>query len=218
MDPLVSASPTLQTTAARYRDAVRSAPILLVVVALAACGGSKTSTPPKPITPKPAPSRFRGIVVPVTMAPPIALHDAAGKAYTLAGQHGRYTLVTFLYTHCPDVCPLIAANLNRALQQVPGVSVLAVSVDPKRDTAAAVDAYAKRMHLVPQFHYLIGTPKQLHPVWSTYHVAAVSHAAGLVDHVAYTVLVDPKGRERLIYDAQVKAAMVVHDLRVLMHA
>lgn len=200
---------------------MRAAPILLVVLALAACGGSKAAAPAKPITPKPAPSRFRGIVVPATKAPPIALHDAAGHAYTLAGQRGRYTLVTFLYTHCPDVCPLIAANLNQALRLSHAgdrVSVFAVSVDPKRDTAAAVAAYAKRMHLVPQFHYLIGTPAQLHPVWSTYHVAAVSHAAGLVDHVAYTVLVDPKGRERLIYDAQVKAAMVVHDLRVLMHA
>ena len=201
---------------------VRAAPILLVVLALAACGGSKSSAPPKPLTPKPAPSRFRGIVVPTAKAPPIALHDASGHAYTLAGQHGHYTLVTFLYTHCPDVCPLIAANLNQALRlshaATTHVSVLAVSVDPKRDTPAAVTAYAKRMHLVPQFHYLIGTPAQLHPVWSTYHVAAVSRAAGLVDHVAYTVLVDPQGRERLIYDAQVKTAMVVHDLRVLMHA
>jgi protein SCO1/2 len=160
--------------------------------------------------------------VPTSVAPPIALHDAAGKRVTLASRRGEYTLVTFLYTHCPDVCPLIAASLNQALRQLDAsrthVGVLAVSVDPKGDTAAAVRAYAKRMHLVPQFQYLIGTAPQLRPVWARYHVAAQAPASGVVSHVAYTALIDPHGKERLIYDAQVKPGMVVHDLRVLMHA
>jgi cytochrome oxidase Cu insertion factor (SCO1/SenC/PrrC family) len=46
-------------------------------------------------------------------------------------------------------------------------------------------------------------------------VLAVSQKPGVVDHVAYTVLIDPKGRMRLLYDAQVKARQVVHDLRLL---
>ena len=197
---------------------MRAAPLLLIALLLAACGGSKAAAPPKPIVPKQPQHRFRGIAVPPAKAPPIALHDAAGHPFTLTSQRGHYTLVTFLYTHCPDVCPLIAANLNQALRVTPHVSVLAVSVDPKGDTPAAVRAYVKQKHLVPQFHYLIGTPAQLRPIWATYHVAAVARSVGLVDHVAYTVLVDPQGRERLLYDAQVKAEMVVHDLRVLQHA
>ena len=88
-----------------------------------------------------------------------------GTPVTLAGQRGRYVLVTFLYTHCPDVCPLIAANLNAALRTLGAgtkhVRVLAVSVDPKGDTAAAVRAYRTRMHLLPQFRYLIGTRAEL---------------------------------------------------------
>ena len=199
---------------------MRAAPLLLIVLVLAACGGSKAAAPPKVITPKPAPSAFKGIKIPPTPAPPIALHDATGRPVSLAAQRGRWTLVTFIYTHCPDVCPLIAANLNQSLRllHAKSVDVLAVSVDPKGDTAASVAAYAKRMHLAPQFHYLIGSRAELKPVWARYHVAAVGRNAGLVDHVAYTVLVDPRGNERLLYDAQVKAGMVVHDLRVLMHA
>jgi protein SCO1/2 len=195
---------------------MRVAPLLLIALLLAACGG-KAAAPTTPSFPKPAAGKYRGISVPATKAPPIALHDDAGKPVTLASQRG-WTLVTFLYTNCPDVCPLIAANLNRALQQVQNVSVLAVSVDPTGDTPATVRAYVKQKHLVPRFHYLLGTPGQLRPVWARYHVAAQTPGGGVVTHVAYTVLIDPHGRERLIYDAQVKAPMVVHDLRVLMHA
>jgi len=201
---------------------MRVVTIALVLLVLAGCGGSESAAPPKPWFPKPAASKFRGIVVPQTKAPAIALHDAAGTPVTLASRRGHWTLVTFIYTHCPDVCPLIAANLNEALRELhaatTGVRVLAVSVDPKGDTPAAVRAYGKRMHLVPQFRYLIGTATQLHPVWALYHVAAQSPQTGLVSHVTYTVLIDPNGKERLIYDAQVTAAKVVHDLRVLMHA
>jgi len=69
---------------------------------------------------------------------------------------------------------------------------------------------------VPSFRYLLGTPAALRPVWAAWHVLAVRQGAGVVDHVAYTALVDPKGRERLVYGSSVRAAQVVHDLRILM--
>jgi protein SCO1/2 len=201
------------------RALLASAALLVLALPLAGCGGSSSASQ-TPTYPKPPPSRFRGIAVPVTTAPPIVLHDADGRRVTLASRRGGWTLVTFIYTHCPDVCPLIASNLNQSLRQIGAarhnVEVLAVSVDPKGDTPAAVRAYAKRMHLVPQFRYLIGTASQLQRVWKAYHVAAVSRRADVVDHVAYTVLVDPHGKERVVYDAQVRAAQVVHDLRLVL--
>ena len=139
---------------------------------------------------------------------------------TLAAQRGRYVLVTFLYTRCPDVCPLIAENLNRALttlgRSAGDVRVLAVSVDPKGDTPSAVRAYSKRMHLVSQFRYLIGTRAELRPTWAAWNVLSVRQSARVVDHVAYTALVDRAGKERVLYGADVHAKDVVHDLRVLM--
>lgn len=193
--------------------------LLLAVLALAGCGGSspKASAPNAPPVPI---SNFKGLKIAPRPAPAIALHDASGKPYTLAAQRGSYTLVTFIYTKCPDVCPLITANLNATLRLIGArahrVDVLAVSVDPKGDTPAAVRAYATRMHLVPQFHYLIGTSAQLRKVWNAWQVEAVSGNKAIVDHVAYTALVDPAGKERLIYDAQTHAADIVHDLHLLM--
>lgn len=175
---------------------------------------SKVAAPPT----TPANGLAGSAIQPPDRAQPIALHDAHGRAITLAGQRGRWTLVTFLYTHCPDVCPLIASNLNTVLRaRGPNakLSVLAVSVDPKGDTPANVRAYERRMHLEPSFHFLIGTRAQLRPVWAAWHVLAVQSKPNLVDHVAYTALVDPQGRRRVLYDSQIQAQQVLHDLRVL---
>ena len=200
----------------------RTVPLLavlaLVALIAAGCGSSSAAKMQVQTT---TGSGFAGVALqPPRVAQPIALHDAEGRPVTLAGQRGRYVLVTFIYTHCPDVCPLITANLNAALRTLGperrNVRVLAVSVDPVGDTAAAVQAYAKRMHLLPQFRYLIGTKPQLRRVWSAWHVLAVLGKADVVDHVAYTALIDRTGKERVLYDSKVRAGQVVHDLRRLM--
>jgi len=191
--------------------------LLLLVAVLAGCGSSKaaqTTTAPT--------QRFAGgELTPPKVAPPIALHDADGTSVTLASERGRYVLVTFIYTHCPDVCPLITKNLNAALRVIgpsarKQVRVLAVSVDPVGDTPKAVEAYAREKHLFPQFRYLIGSRPELRRVWKAWHVLAVETKPDLVDHVAYTALIDTRGNERVLYDSSVHATQVVHDLRVLM--
>lgn len=194
----------------------------LVALVAAGCGGSSAAKIQGPTTTASASGFAGAALLPSQPAEPIALHDDEGRAVTLAGQRGRYVLVTFLYTHCLDVCPLIAATLNAALRTIGperrNVRVLAVSVDPAGDTRAAVRAYVKRLHLLPQFRYLIGTRAQLHRVWVVWHLLAVAPKAGVVDHVAYTALVDPAGKERVLYNSQVKSQQVVHDLRRLLRS
>ena len=193
----------------------RAVPLVLLAAVLAGCGSSRAT---QTTTPK---SAFAGAeLVPPKAAPPIALHDASGSPVTLAAQQGRYVLVTFIYTHCPDVCPLITKNLNAALRAIgparQHVRVLAVSVDPAGDTPKTVEAYAREKHLLPQFRYLIGTKPELRRVWKAWRVLAVESKPDLVDHVAYTALIDTRGQERVLYDSSVHATQVVHDLRVLM--
>ena len=195
----------------------RIAPLVLLAAVLAGCGSSAARID-APVTP--ARTFSGGEVSPPRAAPPIRLHDASGQTVTLAAQRGRYVLVTFLYTHCPDVCPLIAQNLNAAVRTLggaaSGVHVLAVSVDPKGDTPKAVRAYTRRLHLAPQFRYLIGTPAELHRTWTAWNVLSVRQSPQVVDHIAFTALVDPTGKERILYGADVHAKDVVHDLRILM--
>jgi protein SCO1/2 len=194
----------------------RLAALALLVLALAGCGGSAVAE-----SGKPAPERFRGSEV----TPPLAtanfrLHDQDGKLVTLDGQRGRLAILAFLYTQCPDVGPLIAQNLNLALRQLTPaerakVRVLAISVDPKGDTARRVRQFVYAHRLLPEFRYLTGTRAQLAPVWRAFHVAVGDNPES-VDHSAYELLVDPDGKGRVIYDAQVRPAAVVHDVRVLL--
>jgi protein SCO1 len=225
--PIVPASPAWKTAtpearrapARLYRAIVRTAALLALVALAAGCGGSAASSGSSAATAHTSP--FRGAELPSPKrAPDFVLRDQHGASVRLSDQRGRYVLVTFLYTHCPDVCPVIAANLNTALRTLgplrSRVRVLAVSVDPQGDTPAAVRAYARRLRLLPQFHYLIGPRPALMRVWRDYGVLAVARDKELVDHTASTVLVDSEQKRRVLYDAHVRAGDVVHDLRRLL--
>jgi protein SCO1/2 len=189
-------------------------PFLLALVA-AGCGGGGSKATQK------ASSKFRGGELHPTIAPAnFALRDQSGKLVSLTDQHGHFAIITFLYTNCPDVCPLIASNLGQVQRKLAGdgtkVSVLGVSVDPKRDTPAAVRQFIRSHRLSPDFHYLTGTRAQLAKVWKAYGILVRPGKLDTVDHAAYEMLVDPKGRARLIYNPTVKAADVVHDIKALL--
>jgi protein SCO1/2 len=152
--------------------------------------------------------------------PGFTLHDQNGRSLSLAGQRGKLVLLTFLYTHCKDVCPLTAQNLSAAVRLLgprrDDVRVLAVSVDPRGDTPAAVRRFVRLHRLVPQFHYLIGSQAQLAPIWKAYSVTSVRRAKGDIDHTLYTVLADGSGKARVLYDATATPTDVAHDLRLLL--
>ena len=145
-------------------------------------------------------------------APSFDLRDQAGRTLGSQSERGHWLVVAFLYTHCPDVCPLIANNLGAAMRKLPDLRVLAVSVDPKGDTPAAVRTFLRVHRLPARFRYLTGTRAELAPVWKKFHVAAVGGPKGTVSHSAFELLVDPSGKERILYDASLRATDIEHDL------
>jgi protein SCO1/2 len=191
--------------------------LVVALAAAAGCGGTRRAQPGS-TAPSAVGVGFR-VAKPVS-APDFTLHDQAGKPVHLAALRGTKVVIAFLYVHCVDVCPLIAENLNQALrnltaQERQGVRVLAISVDPKGDTPAAVRSYAAIHHLLPQFRYLIGSRAELEQVWRAYGVAAVAGDPGRVDHSAYELLVDAEGKGRVRYDSTVRPGPVTADIRAL---
>ena len=194
----------------------RAAGVALVVLLCSACGGSHRAAPAQ----QPRRELLGTPALASSVAANFRLRDQSGRYMSLSAQRGKVVLVTFLYTHCPDVCPLIAEHLNRALlalgPQRTRVRVLAVSVDPVGDTPRAVRAYAREHRLLPQFHYLLGSRKQLQPVWQSYNVLAASETPGVVNHTAITLLVDPRGKPRVYFDPRTRSSMFVHDVRAVL--
>ena len=151
--------------------------------------------------------------------PDFALRDQDGRLVRLASQRGKVALITFLYTHCPDLCPLTAQNLNDMLRSLgakrQSVTVLALSVDPSGDTPRAVDNFVRNHRLLPQFHYLTGTEKVRRSIWRAYKVQAIPQGEAGVDHTLYTLMIDPGGKARVLFDVQARPAAIAHDVRLV---
>jgi protein SCO1 len=182
---------------------------------------SERAAAPKPVAQGRIVDRFRGTpVLAGTIAQDFALRDQDGEVIRLSAQQGHAVLLTFLYTRCPDVCPLLAENLNAVLnslgaKQRSRVRVIAVSVDPAHDTPRTVRAFVKSHGLLPQFHYLVGPKNDLKPIWQAYNLVVEVQNVERVTHSAYVLLIDRAGKPRFYYPPTVGAAALLHDLRRL---
>ena len=182
-----------------------------VVAAALALSGAASAAPPV----------FEGPTIKNPHAPAdFALRDQRGSLVRLSALRGRVVLLTFLYTHCPDYCPLTAERLNGALQSLGAartqVRVVAVSVDPAGDTPHSVASFIRRHGLLPQFVYLTGARAALSRIWHLYGVQSRQHAGDQVDHTLYTLLLDRRGRGRVLYDSSATSSSIVHDVRLLL--
>ena len=155
------------------------------------------------------------------MAPDFTLTDGvSGKSLTLSSLRKNTVALAFLYTRCPDVCPLTAGQF-RAAQRSLGddalkVDFVAVSVDPEGDTPAAVREFSSLHDLTERWHYLIGPRPQLEAVWALYGIGSfTSSDARAVEHNDAIYLIDGRGRERAILHSSDPTNWLLDDLRAL---
>jgi len=157
---------------------------------------------------------------PPAPSPDFTLRDSTGKRVRLSQFKGRAVLLTFIYDHCPDVCPLIVANLHNALvglgSRASDVQIVAVSVDPKGDTPRTVKAFLAAHEMTGRVEYLIGSLKQLAPVWKSYGVEVQGTPDSReVGHSAFVYGITASGKRRALYPADFKPAWIIHDVPLL---
>ena len=155
---------------------------------------------------------------------PFRLESAAGRTVTDRSFRGRYMLVYFGYTHCPDVCPTTLANVAGALRELgPAAGRLAavfISVDPTRDTPAVIGRYTALFS--KRIVGLTGTPAEIARVAGEYHVYYKKHPDGpgkldySVDHSSLLFLMSPSGRFIAPITASSSASELAAELRRLM--
>lgn len=153
---------------------------------------------------------LRGNVLPEQLterpAPAFRLADARGGVLDSRALRGRPYAVTFLYTRCPDVCPLIAHEIKGALERMGAdaarVTVVGISVDPRGDRPAAVRAWLRRQDLPENFRYAVGSRRELAPVWRAYYTAPqIPDRPETSTHTASVWLIGADGRPRTKYSA-----------------
>lgn len=132
---------------------------------------------------------------------PFTLVDQDGKTVTDRDFQGRWLLVYFGYTYCPDVCPTSLARNAEALDLLgprgDAVVPVLISVDPQRDTPEKMKDYVHYFH--PRTVGLTGTPQQVAAVAKDYRVFYMKveredPSAYLMDHSSFTYLVGPDGK------------------------
>ena len=144
---------------------------------------------------------FEGALRPPGVPPAdFALRDQDGEPITLADVRGEVAVVTFLYSTCEDTCPLVAQQIQGALDQLGrDVPVLAFSVDPATDTRRSARAFLLDQRLTGDWHFLMGERAELQPVWDAYGIQpqAVREGEPDLEHSISVVLLDGGGRQRI---------------------
>jgi protein SCO1/2 len=150
---------------------------------------------------------------------PFALTANDGRQLTDADFRGRYMLIYFGFTYCPDACPTalatMAAALDRLGEKGEDIQPILITVDPERDTPEVLRDYVAAFH--SRLIGLTGTPEAIADVLAAYKVYGAkgeSDASGgyLVDHSSALFLMDPEGRFLTLFSGQTDVEALVAGL------
>ena len=164
----------------------------------------------------------QGLLTPARPAPPLALHNYLGEPVNIDSYRDKAVLVTFLYTSCPDICPLITADLRVALNLMgpataSKVRIIAVSVDPRTDTPKVVAAFLARHEMTGRMKYLIGSAAELALVWKAWGVGSERDAQQpqFVDHTGLVYGITGSGKRLTVYPPEFQPSEIAHDVPLL---
>ncbi|MBL7692589.1 MAG: SCO family protein [Flavipsychrobacter sp.] len=158
---------------------------------------------------------------------PFSFVNQEGKVITNADVAGKINVVSYFFATCKGICPAMNRNLQKVYNACKGdkeIIFLSHTVDPKRDTVAALNAYGKLMEADPaQWMFLTGDKKKLYDMARySYLISAGDDTTGLsIDadfiHDQQFTLVDGAGRIRGFYDGldSVKVRQLILDIRKL---
>jgi cytochrome oxidase Cu insertion factor (SCO1/SenC/PrrC family) len=154
---------------------------------------------------------------------PFQLTDQHGKPVSDQAFRGRYMLIYFGYSFCPDVCPTTLAVMAQALEKLGGKShqvvPVFITIDPERDTPKVLDDYMKSFG--PNFVGLTGSVEAIKDAEKKYRVYAVKKPldpakpkAGYgMDHSSVLYLMGPNGKLISFYDEAISPDALAKELR-----
>ncbi len=170
------------------------------------------------------PHIFHGTVLqPTATVQDFRLDTTLGKPMQLSDFRGKYVLLYFGYTFCPDVCPLTLSELQTTVtelgQRADDQQVIFISVDPARDTVEQLASYLP--HFNSSFIGMTGTEEGILQAATQFGIfydigEATNGGYYTVDHTSTVVVIDPEGYARLVFPYGVTGKEMAEDLRYLM--
>ena len=170
-----------------------------------------------------------------------SLMNFDGNMTNLSDFNGQVLIVSFVYSRCPDVCPIVSANLRWVAEQLPNdygtnFSIIAITVDPWWDTSGVLAEYAMRQAI--DWPHLTGDVETMQPIWESFHVGLQTylntsatednstednqttgrhHPDYLVDHSTATIIIDKSHQQRVRWnDMDWEPTLFIKDLQYLM--
>ena len=138
-------------------------------------------------------------------APDFALTSQDGARVSLADFRGKVVAVTFIFTSCPDTCPLLTAKMAQVQDELGSnfgtkIAFVSITVDPERDTPEVLKQYAQNFGAnLAGWTFLTGDPAALREVERSYGLFAAKALDGNLDHTFLTSVVDRQGTLRVQY-------------------
>jgi len=155
-------------------------------------------------------------------APEIVLVNQSGQPLTLMELRGKVVLLTFTYSTCAEACPLITAAMAALQQRLtaakrPQVFFLSVTAQPEVDTPAVLHAYAHRLGVdLASWAFVTGHSQAVQAVWQAFGLTVKPRAKGVVDHPAWTFLIDREGMVQYRYlGSLLEVETMLEDMRTL---
>jgi protein SCO1/2 len=143
--------------------------------------------------------------VPRSAAPGFTLTDQAGRTVSLTSFKGRTVVLTFMDSHCTDVCPIVSREFIDAKNDLgttaSRVVFVAVNVNPFHLRVADVAAFSREQQLdsIGSWYFLTGSVPSLRAVWRAYGVAVIArNPRADVIHTSVVYFIDPAGQERFV--------------------
>lgn len=156
---------------------------------------------------------------------PFRLIDGDGHTVDQDVLKGKWSVVFFGFTHCPDICPTTLFELAQVEpllgSRARDFQSVFISVDPERDTPAQIKAYAANEAFPKRLIALTGSPQQVEAAAKAYRVYHQKVGAGAdytVNHAAYSYLINPKGRFACVLPYELTPEQTAAKIRTAMQA
>jgi protein SCO1/2 len=199
--------------------------VLAVVGLVALCGtvlaaiaaSSQDSAEPAAVVEGPE-SPFKGAVRPKALRGDFTLRNQDGELVRTADLRGKVVVITPTYTTCEESCPVAVQQVRGAIDDLSSedrerVRAFALSVDPDNDTPDKAQEFLLSRRVRGYLDYLLGSRRELQPVWREYGFAPQTETQ---EHNSHVVLLDGNARQRIGFPVEfLTPEALTHDLRLL---